>query len=144
LIGGSDVKLDPSDPKTYHQLYKSLHSSAVERVEQLNSVQNERDIAQIHEQDLNEVQNKLEKLQEEMKRMEQSRITMMKTIETAEEKLGQAKTAIEKRDYSKEIQEMKEQMDVLTSETRLFQATRLAAEKKKDILLLIQNHPNLV
>ncbi|CAF3738531.1 unnamed protein product [Rotaria sordida] len=144
LITGSDVKLDPSDPKTYHQLYKSMHSSAVERVEQLNSVQNERDIAQIHEQDLNEVQSKLEKLQEEMKRMEQSRITMMKTIETAEEKLSQAKTAIERRDCSKEIQEMKEQMTVLVSETRLFQATRLAAEKKKDILLLIQNDPNLV
>ncbi|CAF0735650.1 unnamed protein product [Adineta steineri] len=144
LIAGSDVKLDPSDPKTYHQLYKNLHSTATERVEQLNSVQNEGDIVQIYEQDLIEVQSKLKKLQEELGQMEQNRIKMLKGIETAEEKMSQVKTAIERRDRSKEIQEMKEQMTVLDSEVRLFKEVRLAAEKKKDILSIIQNDTNLV
>ena len=40
-----------------------------------------------------------------MKQMEQARINMMKTMEEREEKLKQAKTAIERRDFSKEIQE---------------------------------------
>ncbi|CAF1164360.1 unnamed protein product [Didymodactylos carnosus] len=145
LIAGSDVKLDPSDPKTYGQLlYKNLHSSSEERVGRLNSVQNDRDVAQIHEKDMNDIQQKLEKLQAEMKRMEQSRITLMKAIETSEQKLKQAKTAIEKRDFWKEIQETKAQMNLLTNEVLLFKTVRETAEKKQEILALIKNDHNLV
>ncbi|CAF4521963.1 unnamed protein product, partial [Didymodactylos carnosus] len=76
--------------------------------------------------------------------MEQSRITLMKAIETSEQKLKQAKTAIEKRDFSKEIQERKAQMNLLTSEVLLFKTVRETAEKKQEILALIKNDHNLV
>ncbi|CAF1144913.1 unnamed protein product [Rotaria magnacalcarata] len=144
LIAGSDVKLNPADPKAYQQLYKNLHLNSTERIAQLNSVHDDNDIKQIHEKDMNDIKNKLDSLQTKLQQMEENRIDVTKAIENSEEKLQQAKTAIEKRDFSKEIQDMRSHMTVLASEVILCKAAREATVKKKEILEAIQNDLNLI
>lgn len=145
LIAGGEVALDPNDPATYQQLFTNLTNKVGAQTEFLaKNAGNPAELGKAVGRESAELAQKMAKIESELKAMGESRTAMQKRLQAQEAQLAASKTALQKKDCYKEIQEVKDQMRTLASSVSLFSRAQEAAQKKKKTIDALKSQPNLL
>jgi hypothetical protein len=146
LIANSLVVLDPTDPKTYVDLFSSLTSSITKRSQELQQVTNEQDVKNLIEQDEMNTREQLTKISEQLEQLLESRDSLQARIQDADERLFQQQnlTALQRREFAKEKEIRKQQLAAYECSIFLFQRQQEATLIRQKTVDFIKGNTNLI
>ncbi|CAF4957170.1 unnamed protein product, partial [Rotaria sp. Silwood1] len=144
IIAESSVVLDPDDPNTYKNLFSDLTSNVRKRANQLQNVNSEKDIHNLSQQDMASIEQKLEKITNDLNKITDEKIALMKQIEEADQQLKQhTLSARQLKDIFKNRETLKEQVASHECSIFLYQREQEAIFNKRNILNFINKNENL-
>lgn len=144
LITGSHVTLDPANPQTYRDLFSHMMSTDEKRSQVINSIKSPQDCEQLCEQELNDMQEKIENLNKTIGQMKLEKQKLTEQIHTFEKQLNDENvSAIDKKQYFKDKQTIEDALNALESSVQLSRQAHETAQNKKKLLDYIKTTLNL-
>lgn len=146
LIANSPIVLDPTDPKTYVELFSGLTDNMVKRSQELQQVTNEQDVVKIIRQDETNTKEQLTKISGQLENLEESKQFLQSRIQEADERLfkQQDLTAIQRKESFKAIEALKQQMTMYECSIFLFQRQQEATIARQKTITFIKGNANLI
>lgn len=146
LIADSPIVLDPTDPKTYVDLFSALTSNIAKRSQELQQVTNEHDVRKIIEQDEINTKQQLTKISEQLEQLLESRDSLQARIQDTDERLfkQQNLTAIQRKEFMKEKEIHKQQLAIYECSIFLFQRQQEATLTRQKTVDFIKGNANLI
>ena len=146
LIADCPIVLDPTDPKTYVDLFSALTSSVAKRSQELQQVANEYDVRKIIEQDEMNTTQQLMKISEQLEQLLESRASLQARIEDTDERLfkQQNLTALQRKEFMKEKEVHKQQLAIYECSIFLFQRQQEATLIRQKTVDFIKGNANLM
>ncbi|CAF3259126.1 unnamed protein product [Rotaria sp. Silwood2] len=144
IIAESAVPLDPDDPNTYKDLFSDLTSNIRKRSSELQHVQSEKDIHTLIQQDMASIEQKLEKITNNLNKLTDDKIALMKQIEEANEQLKQRSLpARQLKDIFKNRETLEKQLANYECSMFLYQREQEAMFNQRNILKFIKKDDTL-
>jgi hypothetical protein len=147
IIADSTVVLDPTDPKTYVDLFSNLTSSIAKRSEELQQVSSEHDMKKLIEQDEMNTREQLTKISEQLEQLLESKSRSEARILEIDKRLFEQEntsTALQRKEFTKEKEIHKQQLAAYECSIFLFQRQQEATLIRQNTINFIKAEPNLI
>jgi hypothetical protein len=144
LITGNHATLDPANPQTYKDLFSKMISTDEKRSQAIQSLKTPQDSALFYQQELSDMQEKIENLNKNVGLMKLEKQKLTEQIHGFEKQLKDENlSAIDKKQYFKDKETTENALNALESSIQLSRHAHETAQKKKNLLSYIHTTPNL-
>lgn len=144
LIAGSSIPLDPDDPNTYREFFSGLSFNLQARSSEAQQANNDRDVHTLSQKDMANIEKKLQKIDNDMAKVYEEKLLLMKRIEEADEQLKQQSLSARQLKEIFENQEtFEKQLAGYECSMFLYQREQEAMLNRRNTLKFIKNDTNL-
>lgn len=146
LIAGNSVLLDPADPNTYTQLFAGLTKNIEERSKEIKQVKTEQDMKKFIQQDDSHTKELLNKIQEQLEELVESRDTLQARVLDTDERLfkEQKVTALQRKEFLKQKELHEQQLATYECSIFLFQRQQEATLNRQKAINFFKSNINLM
>ncbi|UJR18742.1 hypothetical protein I4U23_005648 [Adineta vaga] len=141
VITDCHISIDPNDPKTYKDLFSSLGSKLVARLKQLKKVENEQDIKKVYQQDSNHMKEKLNKIREELEKLEETKKETIFRIQEHNDQISKEKdlSALQRKSLFEKKEEFEKQLIAYECSISLYQREQESILNRQNKLEFMKN-----
>ena len=146
LIADSPIVLDPTDPKTYVDLFSGLNASIAKHSQELQQVASQHDVVELIERDETNTRDQLTKISEQLGQLLESRDALQARIQDTDERLfkQQHLTALQRKEFIKAKESHKQQLATYECSIFLFERQQEATLARRKTIDFIKGNTNLM
>ena len=143
FLCGGDVKLDPNDPATFQQFFAQSAKKADAAVAKVSGLKSVDELKSLQQSDLQALTKQIQVLQKTVHDMQSSKTELEKKMQIYNAQLTNAVSAMDKKKWFKELQTVKDQMNLLQSQQEIAAKAREVQEKRAEVQKRFQADPLL-
>ena len=144
IITESGVSLDFDNPDTYKELFSNLMSNERDRAEKTDKIGSEREAKALSEEDMKGMDEKLNKINGELERLNEGKRTLQKNIKDIEEKLMESESlsASQRLELLRVKEGHKDQLAVYVRSRYLYERQHEATFTRKNLIDFFKKSSN--